>query len=563
MTNLDAYSPPPLRAGIGLFLDKNEGPRSGALRALDGLDLAEAARRYPDSSRMTALLAERVGVTPDRVLVTAGGDDAIDRLCRLTLSPSRGLVTHDPTFEMIPLGAARCGAPVRSAAWMRGGFPRDQFIDLIDPTVGLVALVTPNNPTGLAIDAEDVLAVARAADRAGATLLLDLAYAEFADSRAVEELAPSLPNTVIVRTLSKAWGLAGLRVGYAIAEPPMLARLRAVGAPFAASSVSLALAERALGDGEGVRAVVERVRDERRLLADAARRLGADADDSQANFVLTRWPDAFWVRDALASQGIGVRAFPGRPGLGDALRITCPADGADCERLVGALRTAVEPRALLLDLDGVIADVSRSYRRAIIETARSFAVEVSAQDVRDAKAQGDANNDWLLTQRLLARRGVAAPLGLVTERFEALYQGSNGTPGLRALESLLVDRETLEALGASLPMAIVTGRPRADAQRFLHEQGIGGLFPVVVCMEDAPVKPDPAPVRLALQRLGVTSAWMVGDTPDDIVAARQAGVVPIGIPAPSDDPEDARRVLTQAGAARVIRSLTELLEIVP
>jgi phosphoglycolate phosphatase-like HAD superfamily hydrolase len=107
-----------------------------------------------------------------------------------------------------------------------------------------------------------------------------------------------------------------------------------------------------------------------------------------------------------------------------------------------------------------------------------------------------------------------------------------------------------------MPLAIVTGRPRSDALRFLEEQGIAPLFRAVVTREDAPLKPSPEPVRVALERLGVPHAWMIGDTPDDLVAARAAGVVPIGNGA--DAP-----TLTRAGAARVVTRLAEIEEILP
>ncbi len=90
-----------------------------------------------------------------------------------------------------------------------------------------------------------------------------------------------------------------------------------------------------------------------------------------------------------------------------------------------------------------------------------------------------------------------------------------------------------------------------------------GCFQTVVTMEDAPAKPDPAPVQLALERLGVRHAWMVGDTPDDIRAARAAAVLPLGIVAPGDDPDLARTALADAGAARILATVNELLETLP
>lgn len=216
------------------------------------------------------------------------------------------------------------------------------------------------------------------------------------------------------------------------------------------------------------------------------------------------------------------------------------------------------PEALLFDLDGVLADVSRSYRRAILETARAFGVEVTAVDVAAAKAAGDANNDWILTQRLLAARGVVRSLDEVTERFEQIYQGSESEPGLWRVERLLVERELLERLAARLPLGIVTGRPRRDALRFLEKAQIGSLFVGLVCMEDAPRKPDPAPVRLLLAQLDSHSGWLIGDTPDDMRAASAAGVLPLGVIAPGDDDEMTRSALLAAGAAHILGGALEL-----
>ncbi len=123
--------------------------------------------------------------------------------------------------------------------------------------------------------------------------------------------------------------------------------------------------------------------------------------------------------------------------------------------------------------------------------------------------------------------------------------------------------QVLERLAKRLPLAIVTGRPRDEARWFLERAGFANLFRAVVCMEDAPRKPDPAPVRLALARLGVQRAWMVGNTPDDIRAASGASVVPLGVVAPGDDLAATSTALTDAGAASVIAHVADLEELLP
>jgi HAD superfamily hydrolase (TIGR01548 family) len=291
--------------------------------------------------------------------------------------------------------------------------------------------------------------------------------------------------------------------------------------------------------------------------------LGAEVLPSEASFVFARFADAVRVWAALGALGISVRRFPGRAGVGEWLRITLPGDEAPWDRLERAFRSILAPEALVFDMDGVLADVSRSYRRAIMETAASWDVKVASADVENANAAGNSNNDWELTRKLLAERGVKVSLDEVTARFEELYQGTDDQPGLRSEETLLLPRDVLARLSENRALAVVTGRPRADAERFLAEHGLEDIFRAVVCMEDGPLKPDPAPVRAALERLGIDAAWMVGDTPDDVHAAASAGVLPVGVVAPGDESEKARSTLYAAGAAFVLDAITDLEGVLP
>jgi HAD superfamily hydrolase (TIGR01548 family) len=245
------------------------------------------------------------------------------------------------------------------------------------------------------------------------------------------------------------------------------------------------------------------------------------------------------------------------------LRITLPGDPADFERLTTTLDTVLAPQAMVFDLDGVLADVHASQRAAMIETAATYGVTVTMSDIEAALRGGDAANDWIVTQRLIAARDVQADLESVTACYQALYLGTGDSTGLREHERLIAPRALLERLARQLPLAVVTGRPREEARWFLERAGIADLFAAVVCMEDAARKPDPAPVRLALTRLGVRRAWMVGNTPDDVRAAAGAGVVPLGIVAPGDDLLATGAALADAGAARVLDQLADLEELLP
>jgi HAD superfamily hydrolase (TIGR01548 family) len=376
------------------------------------------------------------------------------------------------------------------------------------------------------------------------------------------EPALAAPNVVLIRTFSKAWGGAGLRVGCAIGDPRVIDWLRRLGLPFPVSTPSIEAARRVVTAGPETERVAN-VRAQRESLTQLLESLGAEVLPSQASFVFARFADADRVWSALGALGIAVRRFPGRPGVGGWLRITLPGGRDTWSRLERALRSVLAPEAVLFDMDGVLADVSGSYRRAIIETAAAWEVKLTEGDVAAAKARGNANNDWKLTRQLLADRGVTVGLDEVTERFEALYQGSAETPGLRRFETPLIDRRALERMAAARPLGVVTGRPRADAERFLSEHGLGDCFSAVVCMEDAPPKPDPGGVRRALDELGVDTAWMVGDTPDDLRAAAAAGVLPVGVTAPGDEAVGSREALQQSGAAFVLENPSDIEKELP
>jgi len=559
---LRAYAVPGYLQPIDLNLARSEPivPSESMLAFREAVG-HEQICEYPNARPLQEKLAARLGIGPDRVHITAGADEAIDRLCRAYLAPGREIVVPAPTFEMIPHYAKLAGATVKSFPWPGATFPVEEAIALCTPATAVVAVVSPSNPTGAVVPPEALERLSKAAPQA--VLLVDLAYGEFADV----DLTPhalKLPNAVVARTLSKAWGLPGLRVGFAAGPAEILSWMKVAGGPYSVSRASIHVAVKRIEQGDrGVVDFIDLIRGQRHELEALLGSLGAEVLPSQANFVYVRHERAAWVRDALAGVGIGVRTFPNDPSQRSALRMTCPGDRGLFDKLCSALRSSLRPEAILFDMDGVLADVSQSYRQAIIETAAAYGVAISGDDITAAKAQGNANNDWELTRRLLAERGVEKSLAEVTERFEALYQGSEGKPGLRATEKLLCEPALLERLSSKLPLAIVTGRPRADAERFLEEKGLRRFFQVVVTMEDGPLKPDPASVQLALKKLGVSHGWMVGDTPDDIRAARGAGAIPLGVCAPGDAADVVGTTLLKAGAARVLERLATLEELLP
>lgn len=545
----NVYQPPTFAAPIELDLSRNEGRPAIRRLVLEPSQLAAVTSRYPDTRDLSAAVAERHRIAVDRVLVTAGGDDALLR-CFLATAGSAAVATT-PSFEMISRYAAQVATPLIEVPWWDGDFPIDGFLAETAGTPGMAVIVSPNNPTGNVVGQGDLRKVADVYP----LVVLDAAYAEFADED-LTGAALEMGNVVVIRTLSKAFGLAGLRVGYLLGAEEMVSQLAGYGSPFSISALSASLAQNAVGSGihaaeRFAGEIGERRERLHRLLID----LGCVPLPSQGNFVLATDVAPQWLVAAAASLGVGLRGFQGRPELDGCVRITVPPDEPGFRRLGDTLAAVLGPQALLFDMDGVLVEVRESFRASIIATAARFGVTVTEEDVSAAKAAGDASDDWDLTRRLCAAAGTDIPLETVRDEFERLYQGEDGVEGLKERESLLVDVTALETWSQLLPLGIVTARPRRDAMAALERFEIGRFFATVVAREDAPAKPDPAPVRLALERLGVDHAWMVGDTIDDLTAARGAGVVPIAVATPGEDQAPL------GAAARVMSSVNEIQEV--
>ena len=196
---------------------------------------------------------------------------------------------------------------------------------------------------------------------------------------------------------------------------------------------------------------------------------------------------------------------------------------------------------LLVDMDGVLAEVSKSYRAAIVKTCHTYgATSVDEDVISQWKARGNANDDWKLSHNLIlddpnGQKDVT--LAQVTETFEQFYQGHGDTPGLYTLETLIPTKETLQELRkrSKAGIGVVTGRPRSDCMKFLKQHGLEDLIVATYCMEDGPSKPDPTPVKRVCELMGVEPSKkvvLVGDTPDDIKAAVSAGCSGVGVTTP-------------------------------
>ena len=321
VSNLPAYEAPPNgREGLRLDLNENTAgcsPRVLAqLRELTPDQIARYAEREPAENAVAGFL----GVQPGEVLLTNGVDEAIHLLCETFLEPNDEVLIPVPTFTMYEISAAATGAhviPVAADPAFR--FPKSRLISSISSRTRLIMIANPNNPTGAVASPDDLLEIARCAPNAA--ILIDEAYFEFYGKTLLPQWR-TLPNLFVARTFSKAYGLAGLRIGVLAGAAAHIEMMRRAVSPFNVNGAALACLPTALADQEFVRNYVAEVVAGRQQLQRQLQDRDIPFWPSQANFVLVRFGEQnAAVIEGLRRRGILVRDRSREPGCGGCVRI--------------------------------------------------------------------------------------------------------------------------------------------------------------------------------------------------------------------------------------------------
>ena len=226
--------------------------------------------------------------------------------------------------------------------------------------------------------------------------------------------------------------------------------------------------------------------------------------------------------------------------------------------------------ALLFDMDGVLVDVSRSYRRAIEETVEHFTGrQIGENTIQRYKNYGGFEDDWKLTHAIITDTAMEVPLSRVVQEFQDRYRGDDWD-GFINEEPALVDDSTLDTLSDGRILGIVTGRPEEEAQWTIDHQSWGSYFPLLVGKEKQGdrQKPDPFPLDHSLTMLAAAGCDLqppevayVGDSVDDMVAARDANMWAIGVVPPYVDADDHEPLLKERGAHVVLDDPNDLPDV--
>jgi histidinol-phosphate aminotransferase len=322
---LSAYTTASAEGMIKLDAMENPFPLPDAVRGRLGAALAQVAiNRYPDipADRVKRALVDAFGIPDTLGLMLGNGSDELIQLITLALArPGAAMLAPEPSFVMYRLNAIHAGmrfvgVPLASDF----GLDRDAMLAAVErERPALTFLAYPNNPTGNLFSGDDVAAIVRASP---GLVVVDEAYAAFADASFLPRIA-EFPNLLVLRTLSKV-GMAGIRLGYAIAAPEWMAQLNKLRAPYNVNAFTQAAAVALLADAGWMADQAATIRAERGRVAVALARLpGVTVFETQTNFLLARVPEADLLYDGLRQRRILVKnVHSWHPLLANCLRIT-------------------------------------------------------------------------------------------------------------------------------------------------------------------------------------------------------------------------------------------------
>lgn len=327
-------------------LASNENPRGMSPKARAAVEKVLAGvnggvERYPDQFDLIAALAERLGVAQEQIVLGNGSNDVLDLAARVFLAPGRSSVFSQHAFAVYPLASLSAGAECIVAPAKHYGHDLAAMRAAIRPDTGAVWIANPNNPTGNFLPHAEVAAFLRAVP-ADVAVILDEAYNDYlppADRIDTVAWLKEFPNLILTRTFSKVYGLAGLRVGYAVAAPEVADLLNRVRQPFNVNNLAIAAACAALDDHIFVAESHELNRRGMEQIVAGLKHLGLEHIPSHGNFVTFAVADGAAVNQKLLRQGVIVRPIGGY-GLPNHLRVTIGLESENA-RFLAALEKSL------------------------------------------------------------------------------------------------------------------------------------------------------------------------------------------------------------------------------
>lgn len=521
----------------------------------------ETVSAYPEYGQLLTKLSGYYSIPPQSISLTNGSDEALLVTALTFIEPGGNdiAVLSKPCFVVMTHSLKLAGATLREVPTLEDmSFDIAGIESALDSGARLAMFATPENPTGKILEENIIL---KWCEKYPDTLfVIDEAYGEFANITAVPHVV-NTPNLVVLKTFSKAWGMAGLRLGVIFASPQIINYINCVKMPYSVNSAAVYTASRLLDRSEEVLSAAAATMRRKEALQDKLTSRGYRLVAGASNgFLLGLGMAAIEFVAFARKRGVLVRnrsesVFPGpnKSKTWGYVRVSAGTE-AENQRFLDVLLQFERSFGVLLDLDGTLVDTSESFDRTICELVLHHSESpLGEAELCSLRAEGGYNDDWVATHELIRRRGKDVPIADIVEQASKRYLQL-----APEVEKLMCAELMLTSLQARHPMFIVTGRPRPEYDPVWSSK-LEPFFRQVYCVDDVPGKlPKPSPDYLthALEEHEIHAGIYVGNSVDDMQAARAAGLYAIGVATTlSSD------VLESAGAHIVYPSIEMLAEV--
>ncbi|MFN8608806.1 MAG: aminotransferase class I/II-fold pyridoxal phosphate-dependent enzyme [Vulcanimicrobiota bacterium] len=539
---MKAYQPPLEGRRSRVRLDFNENTQ-GFAEQLPDFDSGELTT-YPEYARLLTSLAAHLNLPEEYLLVTNGSDEGlfVSAFTFVEADVDRVLVAQ-PTFALIPHYLQLCQAIVEEIPNREDlSFDLDGMEAALARGAKMAMWATPDNPTGAALPLERLRGWLRAFPET--LFVIDEAYFEY-HQQTVLPLVRNHLNLIVSRTFSKAWGMAGLRLGLLAAHPQLIEWMRRVRSPYSVNSVAVRALLGFLPHSARVEEQAAALMKRKSYALQVINGLGYRTTAGAANFFLV-WAgiNSKALAAFLYQRGMLVRDRSSLPKMGGSVRVSTGSE-AEMERFLHLLAEFTRTFAIIFDLDDTLVDTSESYDMCI-----SRLTGCSREQLLKLRAEGGYNDDWDAAFELLRRDGRERPLPELQREGQQLYLQL-----AHKVEKALFQEAHLHSLARRHPLFIYTGRPRQEYEP-IWAQRLAPHFRDVLCKDDPQVgrpKPHPDGLHVLMRRHGLAGGIYVGNSVDDMAAARAAGLTAVGV----TSNQSAER-LRAAGADYIIENIGQL-----
>ncbi len=499
--------------------------------------------KYPNRQEVEALIAEKLNTNTDNVFLSNGGDESIDLLFKMCKLKHQSILLPMPAFSQYTH---------QLSIWDIENIVvpslDDYSIDLeaiannLKPNQWLI-ITRPNNPTGECLSEDNLINLIEIAQVTGTDVLLDEAYIEFYQDNSKLNYALKYDNVISLRTFSKAYGLAGARLGYLVGNKNLIQQFKKYAPPFNVNQISLQLAKLGLQNTNEVERYCRIIAVNRQIVFNFLKSCEIDVFNGKGNFLLFNLNSKKKIMLSLFMSKASIQIKSTINDLPDSVRITIPAN---ITTLLSALKTVFKPEIIGFDMDGVLIDTSESYDLCISETVLYFTKnKLKVGKISELREKGGFNNDWDLTNGLIKQQGIEVEFDEIKNKFQQFYQD------FKVNEINFLTNK--ELFSSSYTTAIITGRPSNEARDGIKQLGIKPNY--IISADDVKQqKPSPEGINWLKNNTNKTDMWFIGDTVDDMQAGQASNCVCIGIGKNSEN-------LYKSGADIVLENINQLEEL--